>query len=58
MLELQVKVEGTNVFPRGCFKLKYAVYRKERIKNIRSKVLIKKIMGWCDDINDKKIITG
>ena len=42
--------------PRGRFKFKYILYRKERIKNIHSKlrlIPIKKNFGWCDDIRSK-----
>jgi len=47
------KVEGDKCTPRGRFKFKYIFYRKERVKNIRSKlklVPIKKNFGWCDDV--------
>ena len=50
------KYEGDKRTPRGRFKLKYVFYRKERIKNIRSKlakVPIKKNYGWCDDVRSK-----
>ena len=50
------KIEGDKCTPRGRFKLKYIFYRKERIKNIRSKlklIPIKKNFGWCDDISSK-----
>ena len=36
--------------------MKYIFYRKERIKNIRSKlktIPIKKNFGWCDDVKSK-----
>ena len=50
------KIEGDKCTPRGRFKLKYIFYRKERVKNIRSKlktIPIKKNFGWCDDVNSK-----
>ena len=50
------KVEGDKCTPRGRFKLKYVFYRKERVKNIRSKlkiIPIKKNFGWCDDVRSK-----
>ena len=50
------KVEGDKCTPRGRFKFKYILYRKERVKNIRSKlklIPIKKNFGWCDDIRSK-----
>ena len=50
------KVEGDKCTPRGRFKLKYIFYRKERVKNINSKlkiIPIKKNFGWCDDVRSK-----
>ena len=50
------KVEGDKCTPRGRFKLKYIFYRKDRVKNIHSKlklIPIKKNFAWCDDINSK-----
>ena len=50
------KIEGDKCTPRGRFKLKYIFYRKERVKNISSKLKIiplKKNFGWCDDIKSK-----
>mgnify|MGYP001234415064 CR=1 FL=1 len=50
------KLEGDKCTPRGRFKLKYVFYRKERNKNIRSKlkiIPIKKNFGWCDDVKSK-----
>ena len=50
------KLEGDKCTPRGRFKFKYVFYRKERNKNIRSKlkiIPIKKNFGWCDDVKSK-----
>ena len=44
--------EGDFITPKGNFKIKYILYRKDRIKRIQSKIkkiIIKKNMGWCDD---------
>ena len=44
--------EGDFITPKGNFKIKYILYRKDRIKNFKTKiksVVIKKNMGWCDD---------
>ena len=50
------KVEGDNKTPRGTFKFKSVFYRKDRMPNLKSllkKVIIKKNMGWCNDLNSK-----
>ena len=50
------KIEGDKCTPRGRFRLKYIFYRKERVKNIRSKlktIPLKKNFGWCDDVKSK-----
>ena len=50
------KKEGDNKNPRGNFKFKYILYRKDRISNLRTileKKIIKKNMGWCDDPKSK-----
>ena len=50
------KREGDLITPKGKYKIKYILYRKDRIKfqsKIR-KVVIKKNMGWCDDSNSKQ----
>ena len=44
--------EGDLITPKGTFKIKYILYRKDRVKRIQSKlkkIKIKKDMGWCDD---------
>ena len=48
--------EGDLITPKGRFKIKYILYRKDRVKfstKIKKKV-IKKNMGWCDDPNSKQ----
>ena len=40
------------ITPIGEFRIKYILYRKDRVKKIQSKlkmIIIKKNMGWCDD---------
>ena len=49
--------EGDLITPKGNYKIKYILFRKDRIKNIKSKVKtieIKKNMGWCDDPQSKE----
>ena len=51
------KKEGDRVTPKGSYKIKYILLRKDRVKNIKSKlkkITIKKNMGWCDDPKSKK----
>ena len=45
------KKEGDLVTPRGQFKIKYILYRKDKVKisTKLKKKAIKKNMGWCDD---------
>ncbi len=51
------KVEGDRKTPFGTFKLGQLFYRKDRIKrpitNLQN-IVIRKNMGWCDDVNNKK----
>ncbi len=50
------KIEGDKCTPKGRFRFKYIFYRKERVKNINSKlklIPIKKNFGWCDDSKSK-----
>jgi L,D-peptidoglycan transpeptidase YkuD (ErfK/YbiS/YcfS/YnhG family) len=52
-----LKKEGYLATPKGLYKLGLLYYRKDRIKSIKSKIkkkIIKRNMGWCDDINSKK----
>ena len=51
------KKEGDLATPKGTFKLGTLYYRKDRNKTIKSKLkkrIIKKNMGWCDDIKSQK----
>ena len=43
--------EGDLVTPSGQFKIKFILYRKDRVKILTKlkKKVIKKNMGWCDD---------
>ena len=44
------------VTPKGKYKIKYILYRKDRIRKINSKIkkiAIKKNMGWCNDSKSK-----
>ena len=57
------KKEGDFITPRGIFKIKFILYREDRIKNLNTilkKIQIKKKMGWCDDVSSdeyNKLIT-
>ena len=52
------KFEGDKKTPKGTFNLHHLYYRKDRINvplNTKiKKIVIKKDMGWCDDINFPK----
>ena len=51
------KIEGDQKTPRGTFSLGSLFYRKDKIEKPDTKIScieIKKNMGWCDDIKDKK----
>ena len=48
------KKEGDKKTPKGEFRLKYILYRKDRIIDIKTKlkkIVIEKSMLWCDDPN-------
>ena len=48
--------EGDQITPRGTFRVKDILYRKDKINYLRSvikKTQIKKNMGWCDDPKSK-----
>ena len=50
------KKEGDLITPKGMFKIKYVLYRKDRVQNLKTslkKIPIKKGMGWCDDPRSK-----
>ena len=51
------KKEGDLITPLGQYKIKFILYRKDRLQKIETKikkVIIKKNMGWCDDPQSKK----
>ena len=51
------KREGDKITPKGKFKIKTILYRKDRVSHFKSKITklsIKKDMGWCDDPKSKK----
>ena len=53
------KIEGDYKTPIGLFNLGNLYFRKDKIKKQNSKLkknLIKKNMGWCNDVNNKKNI--
>jgi len=48
--------EGDLITPKGKYKVKYILYRKDRIRKIQSKIkriVITRSMGWCDDPKSK-----
>jgi L,D-peptidoglycan transpeptidase YkuD (ErfK/YbiS/YcfS/YnhG family) len=57
------KKEGDLITPKGLYKIKFILFRKERLKNLKTKIkklVIKKNMGWCNDSRSKnynKLIT-
>ena len=51
------KKEGDLITPKGQYKIKYILYRKDRIPKLQTKlkkIEIKKNMGWCNDPRSKK----
>ena len=51
------KIESDRKTPIGLFEISHLYYRKDRIKKPKTKlhcVSIKKNMGWCDDLTNKK----
>ena len=51
------KVEGDKKTPKGIFSLGDLYYRKDRNSKLNTKlkcIPIKKEMGWCDDLKNKK----
>ena len=50
------KIEGDKKTPKGIFSLGPVFYRKDRIKNLVTKLKkreINRLMGWCDDVKNK-----
>ena len=50
------KKEGDRKTPRGIFGFKSIFYRKDRINNLKTLIIKKKIeknMGWCDDTSSQ-----
>ena len=51
------KKEGDLSTPKGTYKINALYYRSDKIKKFKCKIkqrVIKKNMGWCDDINSNK----
>ena len=51
------KKEGDKITPKGKFKIKTILYRKDRVSCFKSKITklsIRKDMGWCNDPKSKK----
>ena len=49
--------EGDYITPKGKYRIKSILYRKDRVPNLKSnmnKIIIKKNMGWCNDPRSKK----
>ena len=49
--------EGDQITPRGSYKIINILYRRDKIKNLKTKlvkIVINKKMGWCDDPKSKK----
>ncbi len=50
------KIEGDKKTPRGTYGLGPVFFRKDRFFKLQTKLekkIIKKNMGWCDDVNSK-----
>ena len=46
------KKEGDKITPKGKFKIKYILYRKDRVKRLKTNIkkkIITRSMGWCND---------
>ena len=51
------KKEGDLSTPKGIYKISTLYYRKDKIKKFKCKInkkIIKKNMGWCNDVRSKK----
>ena len=51
------RTEGDLITPKGKFRFKYVLYRKDRVKKIKTKIkkiIIRKNMGWCDDVRSSQ----
>tara|TARA_Y100001970_G_C14114255_1_gene792646 strand:+ start:198 stop:689 length:492 start_codon:yes stop_codon:yes gene_type:complete len=51
------KKEGDLITPKGKFKIKCILFRKDRVKTLKTKIkkiTIKKDMGWCNDPTSQK----
>ena len=51
------KIEGDKKTPKGIFSLGPVFYRKDRIKDLDTKlkkIKINRLMGWCDDVKNQK----
>ena len=51
------KKEADLATPKGNFKIGMLYYRKDRVKNFKCKIkkkVIKKNMGWCDDVRSNQ----
>ena len=51
------KKEGDLITPKGKFKIKCILFRKDRVKTLKTKIkkiTIKKDMGWCNDSTSQK----
>ena len=49
--------EGDLITPKGSFNIKKVLYRKDRVKGLKTKlkkIVIDKNFGWCDDPKSKK----
>ena len=49
--------EGDLITPKGSYKIKGILYRRDKVKNLNTKLekkAISKKMGWCDDPKSKK----
>jgi L,D-peptidoglycan transpeptidase YkuD (ErfK/YbiS/YcfS/YnhG family) len=51
------KKEGDLITPIGIFKIKFILFRKDRIRSFKTsvkKISLNKKLGWCDDPKSKK----